>query len=224
MMKFVFIVCGVIGFAAVSPADSLWDQNFEGYIAGMSAFKAGDIVTIVIDSGFSLAFSSASKDAKSITFEFGGGNYGNLFTFLPVTKTGAEGTVSGKETYAFKTELAARVVDIDPTGKLVLSGTRTMQFEGKQETVTIAGRVDPKAVGSAKRVKFASIENTSLSFSSFLQPQTNTLSAQDIQETITEITTGPTGEKKQQVTTALTDAKKRELVLRYLNRLLDILF
>ncbi len=223
MKRFCFIIALAVSGGLLS-ADSLWDEQFQGYIAGSSAYRAGDIVTIVIDSSLSLDFTSASKDSKTITFEFSGGDYGGLFSFLPHAKTGDDRSVSGKENYALKTEIAAGITAVDPSGKLVITGTRTVQLGGRQETVTISGRVDPKAVDSSGRFNFTKIEGARLAFTSLLQPQADTLTARDIQEIVKQLQTGPSGATTTQTTTQLTDQKKRELLLLYLNRLIDIIF
>lgn len=223
-MKSRVVICLLVILPAALVAESLWQETFEGYIAGSSVFKAGDIVTIVIDSGFSLDFSSATKDAKSITFEFSGGEYGNLFTFLPQVRTGDDRSVSGKERYSMQTELAARVTEIDPTGKLLVTGTRVVQLSGKAETITVTGRLDPKTIDGSGRVNIAQIENARLTYTGLLDPQIATLTAQDIQEIVKEISGGETGTVTEQTTIELTDQKKRELILLYLNRLIDIIF
>ncbi|RPJ05161.1 MAG: hypothetical protein EHM28_12640 [Spirochaetaceae bacterium] len=212
-------------------ADSLWEENFNGYIAGGKTIEAGDIVTIVIDSGFSFQFASTSKDSKSITFEFSGGEYGNLLSFLPAVQTGRNESVQGKDSYAMSAELSARVTSIDQFGKLVLAGTKVVQFEGKQESVVFSGRVDPRAVDAKGRVDFSRVEGVRLSFTSFLTPLADTITDKDIQEVVKQLEgaestldtgTGATGAQLR--TTELSPEKKRELVLLYLNRLVDILF
>jgi flagellar basal body L-ring protein FlgH len=205
-------------------AESLWDDGFQGYIAGSSAFRAGDIVTIVIDSKTSLDFAASSKDAKSITFEFSGGDYGGLFSFLPAGKTGDERSVSGRQKYALQTEMSARVTQVDPSGKLLITGSRSVQFEGKQETVTVSGRVDPKVVDSSGRFNFSQVENSRLIYTSFLQPQTNTLTSTDIEEVVKELRAAEGAAAKSEKSVQLSDRKKRELLLLYLNRLVDIIF
>jgi flagellar basal body L-ring protein FlgH len=223
-MKWLIFIIALIISGGLLSADSLWNDQFQGYISGSSAFRVGDVVTIVIDSSLSLNFSSASKDAKSITFEFSGGEYGGLFSFLPSGRTGDDRSVNGKENYALKTEMAARVTAVDPSGKLVVSGTRTVQLEGKRQTVTVSGRVDPKALDSSGRFNFSQLDGSRLTFTSLLQPQAATLTTQDIQEIVKQLQAGPNGAATTQTTSQLTDQKKKELLLLYLNRLIDIIF
>jgi flagellar basal body L-ring protein FlgH len=223
-MKITCFVCALAFTGGLLSAESLWDENFQGYIAGSSAFRAGDIVTVVIDSSLSLDFAASSKDDKSITFEFSGGDYGSLFSFLPAGRTGDVRSVSGKEKYALKTELSARVTQIDPTGKLVITGQRIVQFEGKQEIISVSGRVDPKVIDSSGRFNFSQIDGSRLTYTSLLQPAVNTLSAADIQTIIKELAAAEGQPPKTETTIQLSDQKKRELLLLYLNRLVDVLF
>jgi len=216
MRKYTALAIWVISLS-LAEAQTLWDDNFPGYIAGKSVYRAGDIITVVIDSGFALDFSSASKDAKSVTFEFKGGEYGNLLNFLPKTKTATDRSLNGKEKYNIKTEIATRVTELDPTGKLVLTGTKVVSLAGKQETFALTGRVDPKAVDGSGRVSISKVENIRLTYTSFLDPHLATITAQDI-------LSGEEGQTPPNRVYQLSEQKKRELLLLYLNRLIDILF
>jgi len=211
--------------------DSLWDDTFPGYIAGTSALQVGDIVIVEIDAGFKLQFTSSSKDAKSITLEFSGGEFGDLFSFLPRANASGNRSIQGREEYSLTTELVTRVTRLDENGKAYIEGTRTIQFEGKGDSITLAGWVDPEDLDQQRKISFSKVADVRLAFRSFLQPQANLLNDQDIERILRAEEVPPVeGESTVPAPTAeqgkigLTEAKKRELVLPYINRIIDIIF
>ena len=240
-------------------ADSLWTPGFTGYLSSENAVREGDIILVQIDASSSLSFEASSADAKNITFEFSGGEFGNLFSFLPTTRTGGNQSVEGEQDFSLETEIAARVAEIDGTGKARLEGSRTLSVENKDELITIAGWVEPGTLDSGRRVLFSQLADARLRFRTFLQPSAPTLSAADIEEVIRTIqipTAGGAGAgalpaegapaaaaapseatpaaqpAAGQVETVIQESrsyqlsqeKRLELFLSYINRMVDLLF
>jgi hypothetical protein len=224
-------------------ADSLWTPGFTGYLSSESIVEAGDIVLVQIDAASSLSFEASTSDAKNITFEFSGGEFGNLFSFLPTTRTGGNQSVQGEQDFALETEIAARVAEIDGTGKARLQGSRTFGVEGKQELIAIGGWVDPRNLGPDRRISFSQLADARLRYSTFLQPSGPTLTAADIEEVIetieipapgaapvagegAEAAAQPAAETVTQERRSyqLSQEKKIELFLSYVNRMVDLLF
>lgn len=254
-------------------AESLWSPGFKGYVTSRGVLTKGDTVVVVIDSSSNLTFSASSSDSKTLTLEFSGGAGGNLFSFLPQGKTGGETNLKGAEQYSFRGQIAASVTDVDPTGRGLIQGTRTITIQGKEESVTVSGSVNPKDVDQNGEVPLSRVADAKLLFRTFVEPSQPVLSDQDIQQLIsaaaaaatpTPATTGgpgavtpatpatvapagapatsttptaPAGTSALPASTAttgaaaapsttltLSDAKKRELLLTYLNRLIDIIF
>lgn len=224
-------------------ADSLWTPGFEGYLSTKTAVQEGDIVLVQIDTSTSLSFDASASDAKNITFEFSGGEFGNLFSFLPATRTGGNQTVKGKQEYSLRTEVAARIAEIDGTGKARVEGTRRFSLENKEELVSITGWIDPGTLGPDRIVSFSQLADARLQFRTLLEPAGATLTAADIEEVIEIIQTQPAAvpgepDAGQPLTGApavqplveerrsyqLTRDKKIELFLSYINRMVDLLF
>ena len=224
-------------------ADSLWTPGFEGYLSTKTAVQEGDIVLVQIDTSTSLSFDASASDAKNITFEFSGGEFGNLFSFLPATRTGGNQTARGKQEYTLHTEISARITEIDGTGKARIEGTRSFSLENKEELVSIIGWIDPRILGSERIVSFSQLADARLRFRTLLEPAGATLTAADIQEVIEIIQTQPAAASGQvdagQPTAGapavqpsveerrsyqLTQEKKIELFLSYINRMVDLLF
>jgi hypothetical protein len=263
VLKTSFLIgCTILALTTTTEvvADSLWDPGFPGYLSSESAVREGDIVLVLIDASSSLSFEASTSDAKNITFEFSGGEFGNLFSFLPTTRTGSDQSVEGNQDFSLETEIAARVAEIDDTGKARLEGSRTFSVENKDELITIGGWIDPSTLGSDRRISFAQLADARLQFRTFLQPAGATLSAADIEEVIETIeipaapavagaaaapseaegatptvageavpTAQPAAPQVETVVQErrsyqLSQEKKIELFLNYINRMVDLLF
>lgn len=231
MLKRIIIISVLILICGVLFCDSLWDDTFPGYISGTSALQVGDIVVVEIDAGFKLQFTSSSKDSKSITLEFSGGEFGDLFSFLPRANASGNRSIQGREEYTLTTELVTRVDRLDENGKAYIVGTRTIQFEGKGDSIRLEGWVDPDDLDQQRKISFSKVADVRLVFRSFLEPQVNYLKDEDIERILREEAAPPVeGEEgvpaptTEQGKLGLTEKRKRELVILYINRIIDIIF
>lgn len=239
-------------------AETLWTPGFQGYLSSNTTVRPGDILTVVVDSASSLSFEASSSDAKSITLEFAGGEFGNLFSFLPAGRTGGNQSVAGGSEYALSSEIAVRVVESDAAGNVRLEGTRAVSLQGREEELVISGWLDPGYLGASRAVGFSRLADSRLSFRTFLQPSAPILTSADIEEVVTALEAQVLAETEAEAGSAagaapgaaavppagagavgvpgaleltrplttytLTADKKTELFLRYINRLVDILF
>ncbi len=225
-------------------ADTLWSPGFDGYLTGRSAVQVGDIVYVEVDGSSRLSFQASRSDARNLTLEFSGGDFGNLFSFLPNARSGGEQNLRGRQDYTLSSRFAARVVQVDGTGKARIQGTRSVSLEGGQESLTLAGWLDPADLGGGRVIRFSQLADSRLSFRTLLQPASPTLTTQDIQAVVAALAppaAAPTagapsaaapGAAPAQAPAAqaprptyqLTDSKKMELFLRYVNQLIDLLF
>lgn len=213
-------------------AETLWNPDFKGYITSSPVVAVGDVVLVKIDSGSSLSFSSSRQDSKRITLEFTGGDSGNLFSFLPNIKSGDTLNGKGKNSYNLKTLIAARVKSIDNRGKAQIQGTRSVSIDGKLESITLAGWIDPEDLEKNNTIPFTRVADSRILYTTILEPGKTTLTAKDIKETLTrqvpvENTAAGGGAATRQSTQkqySLTDAKKRELLLLYINKMIDLIF
>jgi len=242
----------VLAVATMLGAETLWTPGFQGYLSGTTSVRPGDILTVVIDSSSRLSFDSSSNDAKSVTLEFSGGEFGSLFSFLPAGRTASTQGVKGAHRYELASELAARVVEIDGAGKARVEGTRAVSVQGREEQLTVSGWLDPNALGAARQVHFSRLSDSRLSFRTFVQPASAILTAQDIEEALAALQRAPdlapvglppapappgvpaapagiegegvAGAEAPAAVFTLAEAKRIELFLLYVNRLVDILF
>jgi hypothetical protein len=224
-------------FLYPSAGESLWDAGFSGYLSKNYRLAIGDVVTVTISSDFSLSYVSSSTDSKSFTLEFSGGEYPNLFSFMPIARSGNQNNLQSRENRSFKSDVVARVTSIDAAQKTaIIQGTKSILVDGKSESVTLTGTIDPADLGTDKKIDFSKVADSRLTLKTFLEPSTTILTANDIQEVIGALGTAgtsgtyaggtpePGATTQQSKVFSLTDAKKKELFLRYVNKIIDLIF
>ncbi len=233
-------------------AESLWSPGFRGYLSGGRGIARGDTILVSVDASSALSFSASASDSKNLTLEFSGGETGNLFAFLPQVKSGGNRSTKGAQDMRLRGEVAAVVTDTDGTGRGMVQGTRTISIEGKEESISVSGWLHPKDLDQGGKVSFSRLGDGRLVFRTFLQPAADTLTGRDIQQIISAAppagvaagaapaqpgapaapgaaaaapaAVGQAPAASPSATLSLTDARKRELLVIYLNRLVDILF
>lgn len=241
-------------------AETLWNPDFKGYIDTSPVVAVGDVVLVEINLGSSLSFSASRQDSRQITLEFTGGETGNLFSFLPDIRTGDTLSGKGKDSYSLKTVMAARVLNTDNNGKALIQGTRNMTIDGRVESITLSGWIDPDNLGKGNKIPFSRLADSKMIYTTILESKKGTLTDKDIREIIT----GPAGVSAAPGTQSggtapantkgapaaggaaagtntsggtsaansaasgkkygITDAKKRELLLFYINRMIGLIF
>ncbi len=244
-MKLIYkklIILPLLLIAALSGSESLWAPGSGGLLSGDGRLTPGDIVIVEIDSSSSLSFTSTSSDTKSLILELSGGEYGELFSFLPSGSSRGDRSVKGSEEYEIKSSIGTRVEEIDDTGRALIRGVRSVSFEGKEESITLTGWLEPAFLGSDKRIAFSRLADARLIFRTLLEPGRGVVAGRDIEEVsrslpagtgpIGTTTEGAGGEPGASMPAAaragsgyqLTDSRKNELLLLYINRIVDIIF
>jgi flagellar basal body L-ring protein FlgH len=222
--------------------ESLWSPDFKGYLSGSKGFSKGDTVIVGIDTSSALSFSASNSDSKNLTLEFSGGETGNLFSFLPQVKTGGTQTAKGAEEYKMRGEIPAAVMDLDAAGRALVQGSRSVMLQGKEESIAVTGWVNRKDVDQKGVVPLSRVGEAKLVFKTLLAPSQPVLSDADIRTIITAPAAAGTqppaaapaaqaptaaqgaGQAAPTAVTSITDERKKQLLLLYLNRLVDILF
>lgn len=238
---FLFFLTVITGFAH---AENLWTSDFQGYIAEEPVLSEGQLLRVIIDSSTQLELSASYSSDKEIVLSFSGGDTGNLFAFLPDIDSTGRRTAEGQEDTTLQTVLAARVQEIDDTGAARIQGSRTMTLQGSVQAVTVTGWVDTRSVDADNTVRFDQLADAELVFRSFVQTGERILTGEDIEEVMPEEVPGaeegatpiePAAGPGEEAAAAavpatpenrytLSDERKRELLLDYINQFLGLIF
>ena len=219
--------------------DNLWEEDSGGFFTDSNFLSVGQVLQVVLDSETNFSFSSSFVGNTSLTLEFSGGEAGDLFSFLPAGKSGTSESEKGGEELSLKAVIAARVREIESSGTAFISGSRTIRVHGEEESLIIEGWIQPQDISSDMSVPFSRIADSRLIFTTFLDPGDETLKEEDIsriftqetdiQETLSPETEQPRGEdaETKEIPSEgynLNEEKKKQLLLQYMNRFLDIIF
>ena len=228
--------------SALAGAQSLWSPDSQGLLSSPPRLRPGDVVTVEVDAATTFSFRSIQSDAKSLSLELSGGQGGGLFSFLPSGSSSGDRSVQGGEELALQTSLGALVQEVNASGAALVQGVRRVSLGGREESVTLSGWLSPADLGADRRVRFERLADSRLVFRSLLQSAGPTLAPGDLvtpPRPPAAAAAAPSGAPAQQpapgqtptasaaVPTAdlqLSEAKRRELLLQYLNRVVDILF
>lgn len=238
---FVFLFLAVL--APQGTAETLWTPGFAGYLSRGTTLNPGDTVMVELGTGFSLSFQSASQESKSLTLEFSGGEFGDLFSFLPAARSGGDRSVSGDSGWEISGRLAAQVVAVDATGLATVTGSRSISFDGKTDTVALSGAFQVSEMNMDRAVPFDSLVNSTLAFTTTVEPGRDLLTAADIQQIVEASTVETVTVDDATAATPVADSalpapssaaastryelpldRRRQLFVDYLNRIVDILF
>lgn len=241
-------IAALLLFALSLGAESLWDPNFEGYVADGVSLEVGEIISVTVTHSTTLTLASSHVDSQEGRLSFTGGEGNTLFSFLPTGSSNLSKEIEEESSYALETEIPVRITGRDANGLLKLEGSRTVKLNDTNETLRISGQCAAASVDSQKTVRFNDLYNAVLEYSSPGLRSEAILTEADLRE----ITTGadsqapsgtaaaetageaedgqatgteqPTGAEQTAQGYQLNQDKQRELLLQYFNRFIDTLF
>ena len=244
-------IAALLLFVLSINAESLWDQNFEGYVADGAALEVGEIISVTVTPTTTLTLASSHVDSQEGRLSFTGGDGSALFSFLPTGSSNLSKEIEEESSYSLETEIPVRITGRDENGLLNLQGARTIKLNNTDETLRISGQCAAEAVDSQKTVRFNDLYNAVLEYRSPGLRTQDILSEADLREvtaeqavqagqatpetaedeTLGEVADTQPGGTEQEAEPAqttqgyeLSPEKQRELLLQYFNRFIDTLF
>jgi hypothetical protein len=228
-VKRAFAILFLAATVLAVPAENLTSPGFKGYLSGKGLAK-GDSIFVQIDTTSKLTFAASSTDSRIFTLEFAGGVTGNLFSFIPQGRTGGDRSLKGDQELSLSGRIPAVVQEVDASGRALVRGARAIEIEGREESIEISGWIDPRDVGGDRTIGFSMVADARLVYRTLLSSARDVLTAEDIREVLETLPQTAEGALVIQpaapplTTFTLTDQKKLELLLVYLNRLVDLVF
>jgi hypothetical protein len=226
-------------------AESLWKPGFPGYAASGGGYGTGDIISVLLDISTTLSLDSVQKSNDSTQMSFSGSQSEGLFSFLPSARAGSDRSVEGSHDLSMSAVLAARVVDMEPSGTMFIRGRRQIMVNGTMEQITVEGSVSARNVTDSI-VRFEDLADARLIWETNAFPAGEVLQDGDIVYDISpdpelgpelepelgpEL--GPDGEIELEDAAPpvepspgvrLEESRERELFRQYANRFLQLLF
>ncbi|MBQ1998941.1 MAG: flagellar basal body L-ring protein FlgH, partial [Spirochaetales bacterium] len=165
-------------------------------------------IKIKIDEKTKLKYTGSSKTLKTASINSQGGELAGVFEIVPSADVNESKESSDKDELEYVAELQGRIIDVKDS-YVTVSGSKTISIDNKVSRISIRGDI---ALGDLKG---------------------NTVNASDFMDERLEITTAvenaflPLTDEDFDVSSdviVLTEEKKRDLLVKYLNKMLNVLF
>mgnify|MGYP006304020213 CR=1 FL=1 len=240
-------IAALLLFVLSINAESLWDQNFEGYVADGAALEVGEIISVTVTPTTTLTLASSHVDSQEGRLSFTGGDGSALFSFLPTGSSNLSKEIEEESSYTLETEIPVRITGRDENGLLNLQGARTVRLNNNNETLRISGSCAAEAVDSQGTIRFNDLYNAVLEYTSPGLEKESVLTEEDLRERQAAEAEQPTAGTPGEPATAgapaagtaetteaggqaaapgyeLSEERRRELLLQYFNRFINTLF
>ena len=137
----------------------------------VKAARIGDVLTVLISESNSASKNAQTSTRKQNTSEAKGeattGALSGLFPGIGGSmdvSNRSNGQGSTTRSGSFSSQMSVRVVDVLPTGDLVIEGTKTMEINEDTEVITLSGVVRPEDIGAGNSVYSYQIANAKFTY------------------------------------------------------------
>jgi flagellar basal body L-ring protein FlgH len=227
------LIAAVLWSAAVAgaAAESLWEPGFRGYVSDAASVELGDVVRVRIDLQNTFSLTTMHSDSQEVRFSFQGGEGEGLLSFLPQGSSGGSQEVEEEGSYTLSTGVVAEVVETREHGRFLLRGSRSVVINGKREELVVEGEFAPAMIDDGE-IDFEELLRSQLTYTApgmgeELELSEEDLRAREAPADTSEDAAAENGERAPEESGtgySLREEKQRELLRRYMNRILDILF
>ncbi len=138
----------------------------------MKACRTGDILTVLIVEKTSASNATRTEIAKDSKFGLDAGPGFGAFPFREIPIFGADGTSKSESANEGKTarsgsitsQMAVRVVGVQPNGDLVIEGTRVLGINNDKEMLVLTGIVRPQDISPQNTVYSYQIADAQITY------------------------------------------------------------
>jgi flagellar L-ring protein precursor FlgH len=158
----------VTGLLQEALADSLFSEdNYFSLVADKRALRVGDALTvIIIESSEAVSASDRSLDRSyNISADIGVGN-DDESGGVDFGVDREAGTVTQREG-TLKAAITLEVTEIDPSGNLVVEGEQRIAVDGKEQLMSVSGRIRPVDVSNDNTVLSSRLINARILYSGY---------------------------------------------------------
>ncbi len=233
-MKSIKIIILLLLIPCLCSSKTLWKEENNIY-STRQKYKIGHTLKVIFNEktlvNYQVTLSEDSKKTSTLQSP-----QGQMINFLPGLSGGDNFKNEQKSSTKNKGELSknitAQVTGILDNGNLQISGKHTIQINDTYEQVSIQGIVNPDVIKDKKSVYSTDILEPTITYKSYiikadvLKPEdyiqtfsTNVMvKASEGQTNVVQYQTNITSQYN------ISEQKKNELILKYLNRILSVLF
>lgn len=211
MRKINLIIFFLIFILNIFPV-SLWNDKAANIYNSKIYYNVGDSIQIKITEDFTYEYRASYKTLKSFKLDSSGGELSGIISFIPKGQAEDNKTGNEKDSAKIKSIIQARVVRVE-NNFITIQGSKTITLNNKTSSVTITGDASLTDIKN-NSILSGNLVNMNLSITTLIDNANVIIRNQDI-ETNPDATTDKN---------KLSDAKKREILLEYFNKILNVIF
>lgn len=206
MRKFFFLYMLFNCFLLCSA--NLWDNQAADVYSRKIRYRVNDGVKIRVDEKTKLKYTSSSKSLKTTSVNSQSGELSGVFEVIPSGDVNESKESSSKDEFEYIAELQGRIIDVKDN-YVTVSGSKTVSVDNKVSRISIRGDV---ALNDLKgnNVNASDLMDERLEITTMIENAYFPLTNEDLDISSDSI--------------VLTEEKKRDLLLQYLNKMLNVLF
>jgi flagellar L-ring protein FlgH len=158
--------------AAADDALSMFDdQTYRSLVAESKAFRAGDVLTVVVQETASATSTADVRGQRNFatTAEvqlIGLPRTGATATYSAAGSTGttSDGTGTTQRSGRLLAQLSVRVLEVAPNGDLVVAGKQSLRINGEEQMITLSGVVRKQDISENNTVLSSRIAEARIQF------------------------------------------------------------
>lgn len=155
---FLFVATAALAAPIVPAGRSLYSD--------LKSRKVGDIVTILIVESTSASKSASTETSSRVGSDASSAGRLDFIDFWNLdVDNSSEGGGTTRRQGNLSARLTANVVEIDPTGLLLVEGTRSVLVNGEEEKIVLRGKLRPEDIHPDNTVFSTFLADASIEFS-----------------------------------------------------------
>lgn len=223
----IFVLAIYVSIPEVGFGESLWDDSYSSVYAHRTNFKINDSIRIKITEKNILDYKSSVKTIKNITTDIKTSEITGVFELIPAGSIEESKNAQEKDQFTFSNSLSARITAVYPD-YLSIEAVKNVSVNNKNAQIRLLGDIARKEM-TGDYINSDSIMNLTLQITTLLDNTEIPVNDSDfIRESTTESTVNENGETIETTVETgaytLTDEKKKEFLLEYLNKILNVVF
>lgn len=214
ILLFLFINC--LSYTLFS--ESLWNDNATYIYSQKINYKAGDTVEIVVEETSVIDYKSTNKTDKFSNITITGGEMTTLLTFLPKGNIEESKNSQNKDQFKINTVLQGTITNIN-NQIVTISASKNVQIDNKSSKVQITGEANISDI-SGKKISSKKLLNSQISITTLIDNDNIVINQNDFEK----FRINPDSTTDLREDTRIRDEKKREMLLNYFNKILNVIF
>jgi len=219
MIKYFLLLASFSSLTAAF-ADSLWNDNTANIYSYKINYKVGDSIELNVNEQSAINYKEQSKSTKSINVNIQGGEMTGILSFIPKGNIDENKNSSDNDNLQIRTVLQGRITNIGD-GFVTVNASKTITINNRTSSVQLTGEASFSDI-IGKKIVSSKLVNPRLTITTLFENKNTVLANNDF----TTVITNPdaTNDKDKKSETKLNEAKKKELLLNYFNKVLNVIF